>query len=169
MDKSLFSESDLELSDSNFGRLLLDKFVLLAWENRGFKPDDVTEQMANLVCDGLISTESNTWRNAGLEKALRLAASGNYEIAGQIGRQNIVASTADRLIARSFVHEIEKRMSGSKAGGVKSAQIKQDENASRNAKICSDRAAGVSAAVLAKRWGRTPGQIRRIIRDANKK
>ena len=29
--------------------------------------------------------------------------------------------------------------------------------------------AGVSAAVLAKRWGRTAGQIRRIIRDSNKK
>ncbi|MBW8458639.1 MAG: hypothetical protein K0M58_09385 [Thiobacillus sp.] len=84
-----FPADALDLPDYDLGGLLLGWFIMAQAEDAGITVYPIPEAFAERVRLYVLTIETETAKNAAIEKALHKAASGNFEAAGKFLREHI--------------------------------------------------------------------------------
>ena len=96
----LFSDKELGLTDETLGELLLEKYVAAIVEKNGFDPELIHPTDFRAIVDAIESSyDVEDARLAGLEKALKKAALGEFGPAGRLLRNFVQAGFKDAAVA----------------------------------------------------------------------
>jgi hypothetical protein len=102
MDLLPFPADALEHSDYELGGLLLAWWVMAESHNAGLPTDNIPEEFAERVRQRVLTLETQTAKDAPVEKALHKAAGGDFNAAGKILREHLKRG-ADQIIAEKYV------------------------------------------------------------------
>lgn len=111
------------MSDYDLGGYLLGYFIATQADDLGIAIDHISEEFSERVRQHVLTLESETAKDAAVEKALHKAASGNFEKAGKLFREYLIAGA----VAVKFIPiGIKKSMQASEFGR-KGARQKKEE------------------------------------------
>ena len=163
----------MQLPDEELGKLFLAKCIAAEAWNRGISPADFSAEFTSWAIDRLSKIEANQAKLSTVEKVLHKAVAGELAVAGRLLREHINDDAGNRATVIQLALEVEKRLKWPKAGGAKTAEIRQQENRERNKRICAEADGLVSDgrhprsinSILAKRYGLSTVTIRRIRKE----
>ncbi|MBS0323745.1 MAG: hypothetical protein JSR19_07830 [Proteobacteria bacterium] len=101
-----------EQSDYELGGLLLGYFIAAQADDLGIPRDQIPDEFAERVRAHVLTLETATAKNAAVEKALHKAAGGDFEAAGKLLREHMIAGA----VALKFVPIGVKFSQGRKPG-----------------------------------------------------
>ncbi len=146
----------LKLDDAALGKRLLALRIAAEGAERGFAPDMIPRALVNVVRASIAQQEAQVVENIPLEKALQLAALGNFDKAGRIYRAH--RSDCDkRADDASRAAKDRGREKAQREGGAKGAS-----RAARSRKLPINVAAELVGLM---RKGRSERDARSVLRE----
>jgi len=164
---------DLNLPSDELGRLFLDICIAAEAENQGLPTNPVPEGFSRRITALYREIKPGHAKHSTVAIVLQMAADEDYGVAGQFLKEHMGDSAVNIAKENLLVQQVQIRLKGPRAGGAKTKDIIQTDNADRNRRICSanDQLLKTSEnprsipGILAKRFELSAKQIKRIIKQ----
>jgi hypothetical protein len=177
------------VTDTDLGQRLLVLAVVHTAESRGLIPKgkvdadgsvsitrdqyEVYQSVVQSIIAALPNSEAYGAKEVAIEKAVRKAATGDYQTAGRLLREYMLSGARTLQLENAAVRESDRR----KAGGKKRAELEKQRMAKRDAEIVAMYDELLQgewnprdvASYLAKKRGLHPSSIRKILRKAGRR
>lgn len=164
---------DLSKTDDEIGQWMVAAWVGMQAEKAGIPLSRIPEVWATSLVAETAKMDSDSVENAALESAFRKACSGDYEVAGRMLREYVMAGAEDlakdRLVGESLPILRGRRKGSPKGGATNKAKAGkwQQECVEASRKMLADgRAQHELAGILSQQFGKTPTQVRNVLQEA---
>ena len=130
------TNEDLRIPDADLGVRLLSLFIITAAKRQGIATNAIGVEFSLHLIERLPTIKTERHDLSTLETAVRLAANGNVEQAGRLLKSLMIGNAINIATVNPLFKELRNKVKGPKAGGAKTARLRKEKLASRNAEIC---------------------------------
>jgi len=125
---ALFPKDALDHSDHELGGMVLGWFIAEQAHLIGLPVDEIPEEFAEAVRQRVLALETNSARNAAVEKCLHRAASGDLEAAGKFLREHMERGAVEIKFVPIGIEKVRQATEYGKIGGSHRREIRKSND-----------------------------------------